>query len=366
MICTSILLLFSGACAHVAGKPSASAALSEHPSIVLFPLENLSGGPAPLKAIRESYRAELVKRGIVPIDDETMEGFMAKNRIRYTAGINGATGEALRSEIGANAVLMTSVELYTESAPPKIAIISRLVSSGPHPEILWADGAGMAGDETPGLLDLHLVNDPNVLKGRTVESLAVSLSNYLREPNHAHASGAAKGKFAPKISYQDEDMDKGKARVAVAPFFNRSNRKNGGELMALHFIVSLKRSGRYNVVEPGLVRDLFLNRRIIMDDGISYVDADSLFSGLDIDLVLTGKVTDYQDYEGAYGEPIVAFSTQLMQREDWKVIWSSMSRNEGNDRVFFFDLGKVNTAYLMASQMTRSVTEKMVTNEGVK
>jgi hypothetical protein len=258
-------------------------------------------------------------------------------------------------------VLISSVELCSDTVPPKIAVISRLVSTGPNPEILWADGAGLAGDEAPGILDLHLVNDPDVLLERTVEALAVSLDGYLRRSAQAQETGVVREKFRPKMFYRDDEEEFGKApRVAVAPFFNRSSRKNGGELVALHFIVSLKRSGQYSVVEPGLVRDLFLNRRIIMDDGISFYDADFLFSGLDVDLILTGKVTDYQDYEGAFGKPAVAFSTQLMQREDRKIVWSSMSRNEGNDGVYFFDWGRVNTAYTMASQMTRYVADRMV------
>ena len=41
-----------------------------------------------------------------------------------------------------------------------------------------------------------------------------------------------------------------------------------------------------------------------------------------------------------------------------QIVWSSSSYNEGDDGVFFFDLGKVNTAHGMASGMVRSVVRK--------
>jgi len=42
-----------------------------------------------------------------------------------------------------------------------------------------------------------------------------------------------------------------------------------------------------------------------------------------------------------------------------QIVWSSSSYNQGDDGVFFFNLGKVNTAQGMASGMARSVVEGM-------
>ena len=97
-----------------------------------------------------------------------------------------------------------------------------------------------------------------------------------------------------------------------------------------------------------------------MDEGVSLAQTDVIFSSLKVDLILTGKVLDYQDYQGSSGKPKVDFSTLLVERKSREVVWASKSYNEGDDGVFFFDWGKVNTAHTMASEMARVVLEKMM------
>jgi len=99
-----------------------------------------------------------------------------------------------------------------------------------------------------------------------------------------------------------------------------------------------------------------------MDDGLSFAQASAMFSKLDADLILTGKVMDYQDYEGITGKSKVDFSAILIERKSNEVVWSSKSYNNGDDGVFFFDFGKVNTAHVMASEMAQNVVE-MITKE---
>jgi len=77
--------------------------------------------------------------------------------------------------------------------------------------------------------------------------------------------------------------------------------------MVLHFAKELKRFKTFDVIEPGMVRQVFLQVRIIMDQGISLADAESVMSLLNADLILTGGVTDYEDYQGGVGSPKSVF-----------------------------------------------------------
>ena len=96
-----------------------------------------------------------------------------------------------------------------------------------------------------------------------------------------------------------------------------------------------------------------------MDQGVSLADADAIFAMLNVDLVVTGQVLDYQDYQGGAGKPKVEFTAEVIEKKSREVVWSSTSFNQGDDRVFFFDWGRVNTAYAMASQMVRSIGKMM-------
>ncbi len=327
--------------------------------IAVFPLENLSGTPVPLKEIRGALIEGLKVRRIDVLQDDALEKFMAKHRVRYTGGIDTITAKEFKDEINCQGVLITSLELYNEMNPPKIALTSRLVSTGDNPGILWVDGIGLAGDDSPGILDLGLIKDLKTLQKKALNHLLDSLEESLSGQKDGKEL-EAKRKFRPKISFRSPVMEgKRKYTVAVVPFFNRSERKYGAEIMSLHFLKHLKEFEQFDVVEPGIVRQQFLNLRIIMDQGVSLADAEAIFAMMNVDLVVTGQVLDYQDYQGSFGKPKVDFTAEVIEKKSREVVWSSASYNQGDDGVFFFDWGRVNTAYAMATQMVRQIGKMM-------
>jgi len=329
-------------------------------SIAVFPLENLSGSAVPLKSIKTSLSEELRQRGLHLLEEDTLERFMAKHRVRYTAGIDEEIAHALKEETGVEGALLTSIELYSEGVVPKIALTSRLVSTGDAPTILWVDGVGMAGDDHPGILNLGLINDSRVFLRKALGMIGESLASRMARKEGRRGTAKAERKFRPRIAYRSDLEGEQKYTVAVAPFFNKSDRKNAGDVLVLQFVRALHGLGNFEVIEPGLVRKAFLNMRIIMDEGVSLEDAQALFAVLGADLVLGGEVLDYQDYQGPVGVAKVNFTVQLIERKNRMVVWSSESYNQGDDGVFFFDWGKVNTAHAMAIQMADSIGGMLV------
>jgi TolB-like protein len=121
--------------------------------------------------------------------------------------------------------------------------------------------------------------------------------------------------------------------------------------MSLHFINRLSKRTDFKVIEPGIIRDTLLKTRIIMDDGVSLADARAVFSRAYADLVLGGKVFDYQDYPGEIGKTKVDFSATMIDRSNQEIIWACKSDNTGDDGVWLFDRGRVNTAHALAAEM---------------
>src|SRR5512135_1683730 len=116
--------------------------------IAVFPVENLSGAMGPVREIRQMFIERLRAAGVDVLDEEALQKFMARHRIRYTGGIEKNTAQAFKQEEKVGGVLITSLELYSEATPPKVSFISRLVSTEETPSILWIDGVGMAGDDS--------------------------------------------------------------------------------------------------------------------------------------------------------------------------------------------------------------------------
>ena len=329
--------------------------------IAVFPIENLSGRPAPTDELRGLVVRSLEGRGFQALDEESLAAFMARHRVRYTGGVDQGIAQALQKESGVEGVLITSLELYSEENPPKISLTSRLVSVGENPGILWMDGVGLAGDDAPGLLALRLIEDPATLARKAVESLAISLQATQDRGAGKEDMKSTKKKFHPKVSYRSDTFDPEKKHtIAIVPFLNRSERRFAGDIVALNFARGLRRFDQFEIIEPGVVRRQLLALRVIMTEGITLSQSDAVLTLLSADLVLTGKVIDYQDYVGVLGTPKVDFSAQLIERKSRKVVWSSVSYNQGDDGVFFFDSGRVNTANAMVSQMIRAIGEAVL------
>jgi TolB-like protein len=339
--------------------------------IAVYPVENLTGGTAPVKEIRKICIEKLKVLGVNVLEEEVLEKFMAKYRIRYTGGVNREIAKAFKQDIDVDGVFIVSLGLYSDIDPPKISLISRLVSTGEDPSILWMDGVGLAGDNSPGILGLGLIKDPNQLLDKALKTILDSLVSYLSGEPKGQVRWDVKNRFHPKVSYRSLALDSHrKYTVVIAPFFSISERKYAGEMMTLHFAKELMKVTNFHVIEPGVVRQTFVELRIVMEQGVSLANAELISGILNADLVVSGKVIDYQDYQGTWGKPKVSFTAQLIERRSQEVMWSSHSYNEGDDGVFFFDRGRVHTAHTLASEMIRWIGKMMVEDkervQGVK
>ncbi len=329
--------------------------------VAVLPFENLSGTFTPIREIRIAFISKLKEQGFDVLDEDALDRIMARHRIRYVGGIDQAGARAFKAGAGVKGVLLTSLELYNDLNPPRIALTSRLVSTGDETIILWMDGVGLAGDDSPGILGLGLIEDPKRLVNNALQSLSDSLANYVWNDRRPIYGRGRERRFEPKLSYRSPEIEPAeKYTIAVIPFFNMSNRKNAGEIVLLHFVTELTKIPSFNVIEFGVVRQRLLNARVILQGGIALTDVDLVANSLGADFLMTGKVMDYQDYQGSGGTAKIDFSTLVLERKRRRIVWSSQSHSQGDDGVFFFDLGRVNTAYVMMSRMAHSIGEKIL------
>jgi len=363
LVCLFVIILISPGCSITDKKVERGYENIQKLNIAVLPIQNLSGSVAPLKEIRELLIARVRSMGINVIEESLLEGYMEKNRIRYSGGIDNKTSLSIKSEIGVDAVLITSLTLYNEFLPPRVSLSSRLVSTGGEPSIMWMDSIGFAGNDFQGLLGLGIITDPVEARVKAVMLLVDSLSGFFSGKVGIYEVLWGGIRFHPKYVYNKNIIKKdNKYKIAVIPFFNDSTRKNAGEIMMLHFVEQLVKQKEFDVVEPGIVREKLLELRIIMDQGISTPQSELLFYTSDIDLILGGRVTDFQDFIGFYGDSIVDFSAMIMEKNSRDVVFAVKSYNRGGDYVFLFDWGTINVAEEMASEMIKAVTSLIVTD----
>ena len=337
-----------------AGVPRAHVAASSQSvsRVAVFPVENLSGGTIPSEQLRQFLIARLVSERVDVLGLRALDEFMTRHRVRYAAGIDTSTAAALRTDTGVQAVLIASVELVSETVPPKIALVARLVSTDGTPAVAWADDAAISGDDAPGMLDLGLVNDYAALEGRALKRIGDSLAEYVRSGTRSFARVSAK--YRPGTVYRALSLEPGRTySVAVVPFSNLTDRRNAGDILALLFMRHLSDITQFRVVDAGVVRRQLLDARIIMDGGISLSDADTVAALIDADFVLGGRVLRFEGAGGSAGAGRVEFSTVLIERKNRKVVWSSDSETAASGGLGLFEHAGPTTAHAVATQMVR-------------
>lgn len=326
--------------------------------VAMLPLSNLAGGPAPLKELRAVIEQALRERGITLIASSEVEAFLARHRLRWTGGIDAEAAKAAAAEMGATTVLIAAVDLYQSATPPSIGLRARLVATGETAKILWVDARAHIGDESPGLFDLGLVNDIAELQQKTISELTGSLAAYLRGRGPRTTSCDGGGRFAPQASYRSPKIAPA-AKVAILPFVNETLRRDAGEVISLEFLRQLEASG-LAVVEPGLLRNELLNFRIVVSEGVTLDSARVVMELLDADYVLAGTVREFQGTATAQSAPTVQFTAMLLDRRNEEVVWEASSYHRGDEGVFFFDLGHVDTALALSCRMVRSAVDAML------
>lgn len=361
-----VLALASCAAPRLAPRLEGGSALAR--KLVLLPPENLSGRLVPAREIEEVVSAALREEGIQVQSGDSIEPFLSKYRVRYTGGVDGETSRAAAAELGVDGVLILSIELYDRSDPPRVGATLRLVSvGGETPEIEWIDGAARVGNDSPGFMGFGVISDMGVLERKVAGRLASSLSAFLQGKGTRAPSCGESWRFSPFVSFRAPEFDPAdRYSVAVLPFVNETARRKAGDAATLAFVRGLHSVGNLDVVEPGRVRDNLLTYRVILEGGVSLDQARILLDGMQADLLLAGYVRDLEDPLSAAGVPLVSVSALLLDRRRDEVVWSASSIHEGDDGVFFFDVGRVGTASELACRMVRKMVNDMIKDGGRK
>lgn len=339
-------------CGHGGVRPAAP-----RPRIVLLPVENLTARAVPAKEVQTAIEVAL-RRKFDVVSGDILEQFLSRHRLRFTGGVDRATAEAARDELGADAILVSSLTSYRAASPPVVGIAMRLVSASEQPIILWMDQSAFAGDEAPGLLALGVVESVKTAQERVVARLVHSLD--LAMDGKALDTGCGGGsRYAPKVRFRSRVPGGSGHTVAVLPFLNLSGRRGAGDAVALEFVRRLVDAGAYRVLEPGVVREYLLRARVMMPGGVSLETTRLLLGAMEADLVLSGMVLDYAENVGPSG-PTLRFTATMLEGHTGEVVWQSSSFNRGDDGVLFFGLGRVATTGKLLCRMVEPVVEQLV------
>jgi hypothetical protein len=343
---------------------SSSLAWAEEGSrIAVFPPVDRTGRAAPAEQVQATLELSLTARGFDPVPRAELEEFFRRHRIRHMGGVTAETAIALRAETHADGVLLSSIDDWEMVDPPRFALTARWVAATPEAALAWMETSAQHGHERPGAFGLGLVGSIDFLMYRASEDIAESLSVFARSSGPARADRAP-GRFRPGSFEVDPDWAAATAagpplRVAVLPFVVDGARRDVGEVVASQFVRWIITRTGMIVLEPGIVRAALLEARVIQEDGPSLPQLDALHALLDVDLVISGRVTDHEAMGSSPGTPFLGFSARALDATTRQAVWSSFSFGRGDDRVGLFGTSRISSSITLTSGLVRGAVEAL-------
>ena len=301
------------------------------PKIALFPLENFSEDRNAFAYVMPLLREKLEEKGVSVIDEDSLDSFLLKWRVRSTGYISNdlarKAGEALHIE----AIFVGSINSFYDGKNPRVGFSARLVSSSDG-SIIWAEHAAATGEDYTGLLGLGRIDNIEDLTAKVMDKLLDSFS--LTSP------------------YKEKELT---YTIAVMPFKNKSKIKGAGMMATYLFITELFKDKRFEPIEYGEVRRLVVSIRVRSKGELDYIKTETISETSGVDGILVGTVEHYSEEVGT-APPETLISARLIDARKERILWYDGYVYRGDDGISVFDWGRIR----LAENVACKVVEKLV------
>lgn len=226
----------------------------------------------------------LATEDVIPIIISTLEAsgnvfgpdelrpILRKHRIRAVGLIGRNGAEAIASELDVEFLLLGSLDFYHTGENPAVGFSLRLIHM-PEMVPFWAVSVSATGNEFIGLLGTGGIGHVDSLATR----LAKDVAGHMQEAIRAWNSG---------------ETNTTSPVVAIVPFDDIDSNQPIGAVASSYLLTRLVDDGM-RVIEPGVVRETFLEMKRAPRGEIDHELIDVLRDSLGVDIVVTGAVDDF-------------------------------------------------------------------------
>ncbi len=145
-------------------------------TVALFPPENLSGSAELPPAILSFIEHVLVEeKDIELVSEKKLEDFLIRERVRGTSSISRVIARQIKKELGADAIILSWIDLLISGDYPSIGIGCRMIS-GEDGSLLWANYVSLDGRDFTSWLMLGTIHSVDDLAHTAVEELFATLA----------------------------------------------------------------------------------------------------------------------------------------------------------------------------------------------
>ena len=264
--------------------------------IAIFPFENFGDHINATEEIMPLVIDKLKSEGFAVLDDEILERFLLKERIRSTGYISAEMAKKMGKELHVAAVLIGSINTLRSGKNPMAGFSARLIDTS-NGNIVWTNHAAATGKDFGGFLGLGTISDIKKLSVKMIDTLFDSFS------------------LVPPYKERESTY-----RIAVMPFKNESDIKGAGMIATYMFITELFRSRIFEPLSYGDVRNLVVALRVRSKGELDFKNIGSIEEASGVDGILVGTVEHYAEETGSV-PPLALISARLIDARTGKIIW---------------------------------------------
>ena len=316
---------------------SEAAQPSQKIKIALFPFENLTDDKTALEQIMPVLKGQLEAKGLEIVDENSLNKFLLKERIRSTGYISKDIAQKIGKELNVKAILVGSINSFYPQKNPQVGLLARLIDSTDG-SILWANQASATGEDFTKILGLGTVTNMDRLISIVTDRLLTS--------------------FNITSPYKEKELTH---RIAVMPFQNKSRHKDAGTIATYMFLVELFKNKGFEPLEYGEIRRLIVDLRVRNKGELDYNSIKALSENLGVEGILVGTVEFYSDGLDTSSPPEVAISARLINTRKNRIVWSDSVQLNGDEGIVVFDWGRIRSVDDVADRVVTKLIQRMAT-----
>jgi TolB-like protein len=331
MPCLMLYMLFSMLFGIISGY-----AQNPKETIALFPFENFSEDKNALTLIIPVLRSSLEAKGFEVLDDDSLNRFLLKERIRSRGYISKDIAKRMGEELNVKAVMVGSVNSFFTGENPRVGFSARLINSSDG-TIIWANHASATGEDFTTILGLGRITTIDRLISKVMDALLDSFSTI------------------PPAKEKESTY-----RIAVMPFQNKSKIKDAGMIATYMFIVEIFKNKKFEPVEYGEVRRLIVDLRVRDKGELDLEKTEAIAKASGVDGIIVGTVEVYNEGEGT-APPEASISARLIDAHKDKILWCNSYQMKGDDDISILDWGRMysveNVAYKVVLKLVKEMSK---------
>jgi len=301
--------------------------------IAVFPFENFTEDKNAESVIMPVLKQKLKDKGYEILDDNVLNKFFLKERIRTTGYISKDIAKKIKEEFNVDAILLGSINSFSKN---NLQVgISAYVVNPSDSTIIWADHASASAEDFVKILGLGKIETIQELTSKVLDRLIKS--------------------FDKVPAFKEKELT---YKIAVMPFKNKSKIKKAGQIVTYMFIEELFKNKNFEPVNYGEIKKAIIDLRIRKKEQLDFKTIKSISDYLGVDGIIIGTVESYNEQEGNF-PPQVTITARLIDVRRNRILWCDSYQYKGDDGIFIFDWGKITTAENVGYKVVSKLLNKM-------